>query len=327
MHLTKRTILKGIIAAPALAAPALILTNATKALAQPTIKGARAPGYYRYYVGDIEVTALLDGTMALPESFVYGYDEATARASTALAYRKFTPGMITIPVNGYVIKIGGKLTLVDAGAPSLLGDAVGGLTRNLQAAGLKVEDISSVLFTHFHPDHIGTLLNASGAKTFENAGLVCSEAEWAFAHDDAVRAAVPNDFKGYIDLVRGFVAPYADGREVFTGEKEVMSGVTSIPLPGHTPGHSGFSIHSGNESLLIWGDIIHFSTLQFTNPDWGVVFDTDPALAAETRKKMFDRASADRMAVAGMHVDFPGIGYVERAGDTFRHVLAPRQIG
>ncbi len=326
MNISKRTLLKGLAAAPVLASPALVLTEATKAAAQMDMTSAQVPGYYRYSVGDIEVTALLDGTMALPDSFVLGYDEAAARVSTAQAYRKFTPGAITIPVNGYVINSGGKLTLIDAGAPTLLGETVGGLTGNLEAAGFKPEEIDTVLFTHFHPDHIGALLNAQGGKTFANAGLVCAEAEWNFAHDDAVRNAAPDEFKGMIDMVRGFVAPYADGRNMFNGEKEVVSGVTSMPLPGHTPGHTGYSIHAGDESLLIWGDIIHFSTLQFAHPNWGVVFDTDPAMASETRRKMLDRASADRMAVAGMHIDFPGIGYVERAGDTYRHIVSPWQL-
>ena len=110
---------------------------------------------------------------------------------------------------------------------------------------------------------------------------------------------------------------------MFSGEKELFTGVNSIPLPGHTPGHTGFAIHSKGESLLIWGDVIHFSTLQFTNPDWGVVFDVDAVQAKKTRRAMLDRASADQMAVAGMHIDFPGIGYVEKSGDSYRYVSAP----
>ncbi len=325
MNTSKRTFLKGLMAAPALAAPAVILTSGTQALANAhsTASSAQVPGYYRYRVGSIEVTALLDGFMALPNNFILGFEEEAARESTAQAYRRFTPGSVTIPVNGYVINTGDSLILMDAGAPALLGDTVAGLTGNLRAAGFDPADIDTVLFTHFHPDHVGALLNAEGGKAFENATLICSEAEWNFAHDDDVRNAAPEDFRGFIDLVRGFVAPYADNRDMFSGEKEVISGITSVPLPGHTPGHTGYAIHSDAESLLIWGDIIHFSTLQFAHPDWGVVFDTDPAMAAETRKKMFDRASADRMAVAGMHIDFPGLGYVERSGDTFRYVSAP----
>lgn len=324
MKTTKRNFLKGAVATSALAAPALILAGTNQALAETQAPvTAQAPGFYKYRVGQIEITALLDGYMPLPDQFVFGYDEAEARESTAAAYRRFTSGYTNIPVNGYVINTGDKLILVDAGGSAMVSETLGGLTANLRAAGFDPTDIDTVLFTHFHPDHVGALLNANGGRTFENATLICDEAEWGFAHSDEVRAAAPDEFKGMIDMIRSFVAPYRDNREMFSGEKELFSGITSVPLPGHTPGHTGYAIHSDDESLLIWGDIIHVSTLQFANPEWGVVFDTDPTMAAETRKRMLDRASADRMAVTGMHIDFPGFGYVERSGDAFRHVNAP----
>ncbi|MGV6839832.1 MAG: MBL fold metallo-hydrolase [Planktomarina sp.] len=319
MQTTKRNFLKSALAAPALIAPATFMASSAPAVAAP------APGYYKYKVGDITVTALLDGYMGIPEGFVLGFDETKARAATAKAYRTYTPGMVQIPVNGYVIDTGSKVILMDAGASTMIDPSMGGLPANLQAAGYKTGDIDTVLFTHLHPDHVGAMLNAQGGKTFENASIACSEIEWGFIHDDNIRNAAPKEFQGMIDMIRGFVAPYASALETFSGEKELFTGITSMPLPGHTPGHTGYTIHSGNDSLLIWGDIIHFSTLQFAHPDWGVAFDTDPAMAAQSRVKMFDRASADGMAVAGMHIDFPGIGYVERSGGTYRHVNAPWQ--
>lgn len=325
MQTTKRNFLKGIAATPVLAAPGLLLAGTAPVNAASHSGGqhAQVPGYYRHRVGEIEVTALLDGYMPLPDQMVFGYDEEKARMSTAAAYRRFNPGFTKIPVNGYVINTGDKIILVDAGGPTFIAETLGGLTANLKAAGFEPTDIDTVLFTHFHPDHVGALLGADGSKAFENATLICSETEWGFAHSDEVRSAAPEEFRGMIDMVRSFVAPYADGREMFAGEKELFTGINSVPLPGHTPGHTGYAIHSGGESLLIWGDIIHASTLQFAYPDWGVAFDTDPAMAAETRKKMFDRASADRMAVTGMHVDFPGFGYVEKSGNGYRHINAP----
>ncbi len=325
MKTTKRTFLKGALAVPALAAPAIILagTGPARAAAHAPMSAAQVPGYYRYRVGKIEITALLDGYMPLPDEFVFGYDEQAARAATAQSYRRFTPGYTNIPVNGYVINTGSKLILLDSGGPAMAFETLGGLVENLRAAGFDPSDIDTVLFTHFHPDHIGALLDDKGNRAFDAATLVCAEAEWDFAHSDEVRNAAPESFRGFIDLVRNFVASYADRREMFDGEKELFSGITSVPLPGHTPGHTGYAIHSDGESLLIWGDVIHVSTLQFAHPDWGVVFDTDPSMAAQTRGRMLDRASADRMAVAGMHIDFPGFGYVEKAGNAYRHVPAP----
>lgn len=324
MTITKRDLLKGLAIAPALAAPAALVGSGTTASAAAHGgKPHQVPGFYKYRVGSIRVTALLDGYMPLPNDFVYGFDEDAAKAATAQAYRRFTPGYASIPVNGYVIENGSNTILVDAGGPSFAFETLGGLVGNLRAAGFEPSDIDTVLFTHFHPDHVGALMNGEGGRTFENATLVCSDTEWAVAFNDDIRNAAPEEFRGFVDMVRSFVAPYTDYRQTFDGEKELFTGVTSVPLPGHTPGHTGYAIHSDNESLLIWGDVIHASTLQFANPGWGVVFDADPAMAAETRAKMLDRAAADRMAVAGMHIDFPGFGYVERMGNAYRHVGAP----
>ncbi|WP_457649660.1 MBL fold metallo-hydrolase [Profundibacter sp.] len=325
MNITKRTLLQGLLAAPALAAPALILTSAPKAAAQttPVAHMAQVPGYYRYWVGDIEITALLDGYMAIPHSFIIGYDDAAARESTKKAHHRFTEDQVSFPVNGYVIRTGSELILIDTGAPLAIAPTVGGLVANLRSAGFEPKDITTVLMTHLHVDHIGGLLDKDGNKLFKNASFVCSQAEWNFLHDDAVRMAAPEEFRPVLDLARQFVAPYKDQQNLFTGEKELFTGITSIPLHGHTPGHTGYAIHSQGESLLIWGDVIHLSAMQFAHPDWGVVFDADAEQAKKTRIAMFDRASADQMAVAGMHIDFPGIGYVERSGDTYRYVSAP----
>lgn len=325
MNITKRTLLQGLLAAPALAAPALILTGAQKAAAQTNTDGhmAQVPGYYRYWVGDIEITALLDGYMAIPHTFVLGYDDTAARESTKKAYRRFTEDQVGFPVNGYVIKTGSEVILLDTGAPSALAPTVGGLAANLRAAGFDPKDITTVLMTHLHVDHVGGLLNKDGEKQFGNARFICAQAEWDYLYNDDVYNAAPDDFRFVLDLARQSVAPYTDQQSLFTGEKELITGITSIPLHGHTPGHTGYVIHSQGESLLIWGDVIHLSTMQFAHPEWGVVFDADSEQAKKTRIAMFDRASADQMAVAGMHIDFPGIGYVERSGDSYRYVSAP----
>jgi len=323
MNLTKRTLLQGLLAAPALAAPALLLSGANKASAQTNAPTGQAPGWYRYQVGDIEITALLDGYTEVPTNFIIGYDENAAREATANSYHRFVSGPITIPVNAYVVKTGEETVLLDAGGVAAFFPAAGKLLENMAASGINPEDITKVLLTHTHPDHIGALAKEDGGKMFENASLICSQAEWDFIHSDEVRNAAPEGFRPMIDVARVALAPYADGKQLFSGEKEVLSGITSLPLPGHTPGHTGYIVHSNGDNLLFWGDVIHFTTLQFANPDWGVAFDADPAMATQTRRALFERVSADKMAVAGAHVDFPSIGYVEKSGDAYRYVAAP----
>lgn len=313
------------VAAPALAIPALVLTQSGGANSQTS--GAMGvhgnPGYFRYMVGEIEVTALLDGHTAIPTGFILGYDEESAKVATAKSYHPFSNEAISIPVNAYVIKNGTDTILLDAGGVTAFFPTLGNLTANMQAAGIMPEDITAVLLTHMHPDHLGALIKDDGSAAFENATLTVSEVEWGFIHSDDVRNAAPEDFRPMIDVARMAVAPYADGKETFSGEVELFAGVNSLPLPGHTPGQMGYIVSSNEESLLFWGDVVHFTTLQFSHPEWGIVFDGDVDQARETRLALLARVSADQTAIAGAHVDFPGIGYVEKSGDAFRYVPAP----
>ncbi len=324
MKVTKRTLLQGLLVAPVLAAPALV-SQTKKVLAQ-TAKAKTyndTPGYHHYRVGDFKVTALLDGYFEMPTNFIQGYDEKAAMESTKQSYRRFTTGSISVPVNAYVIDTGKEKLLLGGGTPTFMGATLGQLPANMAAAGINPDDITNILLTHTHPDHVAALGKQDGSKGFKNAALMLSEAEWNFIHDDAIRSATPKDFQGAIDYARSALAPYKDSREMFAGEKELFSGIMSSPLPGHTPGHTGYELHSKGEKLFFWGDVVHFSTLQFANPDWKVVFDADAEMARKSRRAIFERAATQKMAIAGAHVDFPGIGYVEKSGDAYRYISAP----
>lgn len=108
---------------------------------------------------------------------------------------------------------------------------------------------------------------------------------------------------------------------------EVAPGVTAIPLPGHTPGHMGLRIESQGKSLLIWGHIIHAPAYQFSHPDWSIAFDADVQGAIASRQRLLDMAAPDDLLVAGMHLDFPALGYVERRADAYRYLAASPDFG
>lgn len=321
MTISRRSLLQGLgLGVAASAVPSF----GTFTLAAPA---APAPVLHRFQIGDTTVTALLDGHLAVPAQAFTGYDASRAEATLAGSFYRPGPQGLEIPVNGYLIERGGALTLVDTGTAQLMGPDLGGLGAALAASGVAAADISTVLLTHMHPDHAGGLLAPDGSAAFPNAELAVAEAEWAFWHDDAIMASVDEGSRGFFQMARDAVAPYQDRLRPFTGEAEVAPGLSALPLPGHTPGHSGFMLDAGADQLLIWGDVVHSTALQFANPDWTIPFDVDQPLAAATRKAMFDRAASDALLVVGMHLDFPGLGRVARDGEAYAFHQAPWQFG
>jgi glyoxylase-like metal-dependent hydrolase (beta-lactamase superfamily II) len=277
----------------------------------------QAAGFYHRRVGDITVTALNDGHQDVAMSTVLGIppDEAAAMLHAA-----FRPVPRRTTVNGFLIRSGGRVALVDTGCGPAK-PTVGFLAANLAAAGVAPSQVDTVLMTHLHPDHFGGLSDMEGSALFPQAELRLHVDEYAYWHDDVsmMRVADPARRKLFFGDARTHLAPYRDRTHSFT-QGEVFPGVTAMPLPGHTPGHTGFLVASGNQSLLIWGDIVHVQELQVPRPEVTMAVDVDPAQAQATRRRLFDRVVADRQAVAGMHLHFPALAHLARDGDSYRLV-------
>ena len=155
---------------------------------------------------------------------------------------------------------------------------------------------------------------------FPNAGLIVSETDRAFWTDAAIEAQTPADLQGFFDAAQGALARFGERVIPVEGQADLGHGMTALPLPGHTVGHMGVLLEDSGAQLLIWGDVMHFPAIQFRRPDVTVGFDTDPDQARRTRMKAFDMVAQDQMMVAGMHLDFPGVGHVERAAEGYRFV-------
>ncbi len=276
----------------------------------------RNPGFHTIRVGDITVTALNDGTFEGSLGMMAGIAPEAAEATLRQAGRR-VPQIMT--VNSFLIRAGDHVALVDTGMGTLMGPALGHLPEWLAAIDVAPGSIDTVLMTHLHIDHVGGLTDASGAAAFPNATLVMHEAEAGFWLDEAIAAQAPEAARNSFALAASTTAPYA-GRTRLVADGEVLPGVAIMKLPGHTPGHSGFLITSGGASLLIWGDVVHVPPIQFAQPEVGLVFDTDIAEAKATRARVLEMAAAEKIMVAGMHLEFPAFGTVVRAGTGYAFV-------
>lgn len=284
-----------------------------------TTPQTQVPGLYHRRIGDITVTAVSDGYFDTPYAALRGIAPDEAGRKLAAQYQPAPP---RVSINTFLVRSGNRLALLDTGAGDTMGPTLGKLPQTLAALGVDRADIDTVILSHMHPDHSNGLTSAEGQALFPNAELVVSDADIRHWHDDAAKARVDEaKQRRYFDGARFQAAPYMNRRRDARGE--VFPGVTATPLPGHTPGHTGYLIASGTETLLIWGDICHVPGLQLPNPDITMDFDTDRDAAASTRRRVLDWAATDRLLVAGMHLHFPGFIHVGRRGDGYEALPEP----
>lgn len=302
-------------------AVALTASWATPVLAEgpvPKLNRYQA-GFQHFKIGDVEVTALSDGTLPIyPQKLLTNVkpEEIASRLNDA-----FQTTVVEASVNAYLINIGERLVMVDAGTGELYGPTLDKLSASIRAAGYAPEQITDILITHIHTDHTGGLMSGS-RMVFPNATLHIAQKEVDYWLDPVNKTKAPADKKQYFDQATVKVQPYvAAGKvESFSGAVEVVPGIHSIPAPGHTPGHTFYVLDSKGEKLVFWGDLLHVADVQLPIPDVSIVFDVDQKAAAATRKQAFADAANGRYWVAGAHIPFPGAGHLRIDGEGYRWV-------
>jgi glyoxylase-like metal-dependent hydrolase (beta-lactamase superfamily II) len=292
--------------------------TASHAFAGAPMARTPAPGYYRFMLGNFEVTALSDGTVDLPVEQLLQEPAAKTVAALDKAFLK-TP--LQVSDNAYLINTGKRLVLVDAGAGDLFGPTLGKLMANLKASGYTPEQVDDIFLTHMHPDHVGGL-SANRVIQFPNAVVHAERHEAAYWLSQKNLDGAPDASKGFFQGAMASVNPYVRAGKFnpFDGSVELVPGVSSYPSFGHTVGHTSYLIESQGQKLLLMGDLIHVPAVQLGHPDVTIAFDTDPAGAAASRTRVFDQAARDRTLVAGAHMPFPGIGHLRATGKTYQWV-------
>ena len=323
-ELTRRRVLAGAASATAATVLTPLATNSPAfATAPPANK--QAPGFYRYKVGDFEISVVTDGvvTLPLPDKFVQNEPKAEVQKALTAAYQP--TGTVTLPFTPIVINTGPKLVLIDTGyGPEMhvkTKGTVGQLPSNLAAAGIDPKSIDTVIISHMHLDHVSGLRTAEGDLAFPNAEVLVPALDWAYWMSDAEMNKLP---EGYTKSV------YPGIRKVFAGlenkvtkyewGKEIVPGVTTIATPGHTPGHTSYVIASGSDTVYVQSDVTHVPFLFVRHPDWHAFYDQDADMAEVTRRKVYDMLVADKMRVQGFHYPFPSLAHVEKYGTGYREL-------
>lgn len=308
-----------VLAAASLATPLLIGRARAQQAAPAPVPPPETPGFFRFKVGGLTITTVHDGHARRPiEGLVLN---ASADEVRAVLAESFLPtdhykGPYTITF----VDTGRQLIAFDAGTGGQMSPTAGLMERNMRLAGIDPARVNLVVITHCHQDHIHGLTTREGAAVFPNAEIAVAEPEWAWWADATNENRSPQGQRvNFANVARRF-APYANRIRRFGDNAELAPGIRAVAAHGHSPGHTVVQVANGNAQLLILADITHRPELFARRPDYVSLFDFDGQAAAASRRRILDRAAADRTLVTGYHFPFPATGYIAREGNAYRFV-------
>ena len=290
-------------------------------LMTPMLVGAQnAAKLYTHKVGEYELILLQEAQQTSEPGILYN-------ATGEMIKETMPDGTFQSAVNAFLVKTPDVNILIDTGFGRKLFD-------NLSLAGVQPEDISYVYLTHMHGDHIGGLLR-DGKVAFPNATLCVSRQEVDYWTSEEAMSSVPENRRGGFVAAQNVIAAYKQNAKFELLEPEILGqgvynarhssakkpeGIVPYQAFGHTPGHTMYMIYSEDEKLLVWADLTHVIPIQMAYPEVSVVYDVDPEMAAKARKGVLEVVAGYEIPVAGMHVAYPGMGWIEKEGKGYRFV-------
>lgn len=299
MNLTRRHILSGSLAlAGAAALPRRLMAQELR-------------------LGDLALTTLSDGNLVLPGSFILD-GAPMAEASAILERYGLGTETLTPPCNVTLLRLPDRVVLFDTGAGSGFQPSAGRLPEALDALGVAPDEVTDVVFTHAHPDHIWGVLDDFDDPLFQEARHHIGRVEFDYWMDPATVDSIGAERASFAVGAQRRLEALAEVFDFFEDGAEVVPGVAAVMTPGHTPGHMSFELRSGGEGVLIGGDAIGNHHVAFEQPAWFSGSDQDQPLGAETRARLLARLADEQMTLIGFHLPEGGMGRVERAGGAYR---------
>jgi len=259
------------------------------------------PAFKSFDVGTMNVSVLRAGRLAIPnDGSVFGLNARPSAVAEVLKRHGLQTKTIYLDIDVLLVRSGGRLVLIDSGygvkQHSVLGESLA--LRHVSPA-----EVTDVLITHAHPDHVGGLVDESGKPAFPNATIRMSASEWRFMQDQS-------DSRDIAAAIRSKVEAFAPG-------ELVLPGIRSRPAYGHTPGHVMYELGYGGARLLDIGDVAHSSIVSLARPDWAIAWDQDKGLGARERRRELDTLAASHERMFAVHFPYPGVGFIDGAGSVF----------
>lgn len=278
--------------------------------ASPSTVPPRSEEIERFTIGDLSAVALHDGTLNFPnDNKVFGVGRTPGEVAAVLEAAGAPADSLHLSIQPLLVKINDRVLLFDTGAGANLGPDAGRLPASLAAAGVDPRSVTDIFISHAHGDHVGGLVNAQGTLAFPNAAIHLSAPAWTYLKGMNAKSAETAAIAHHADLVAAITPKVV----AFTPESEIIPGVVkAVDIPGHSPGHSGYIITSGQESLFYIGDALHHYVVSVRKPEWPNGFDSDPGSAATSRGALLEQSAESGQRLYAVHFPFPGIGRIEK---------------